>query len=131
MTALPQPVYELAGSQDDPVVEDVLASLFTDAPVREVERPGDTRQHWTWAARAVDGSRVWLSFAQPLTDDTAGLIQQRAQASLAWMVPRVAKEVEVSARQVSCDTVVLGVKVRRPDTTTIDLSFTLPGGPGA
>jgi phage gp46-like protein len=130
-TQEPKQVYELAGQQDDPVVEDVIFSLFTDQPVRDVESPGDTRNVTAWQLGYVGGSRLWMSFAKPLTDETSGLVVQRAKAALAWMIPVVAKTVDVTAKQITFDTIKLDIGIVTPSNRTIELSYVLPGGSGA
>jgi phage gp46-like protein len=130
-TESPKPVHELAGQQEDELIEDVLASLFTDLPVREVESPGDTRQKSAWQMGYVGGSRLWLSFSKPLTDDTPKLVEQRAETSLAWLIPVIAKSVVCKAKQITFDSIQLDVKILRLNNKTIDLSFVLPGGSSA
>lgn len=98
----PQPVYELAGQQEDALAEEVLAVIFTDAPERASVRPGDTRRHQQWLARQHEGasSRGWLSFAQPLVATTRALLEERYESALRTaFVPVHASSVDVTVIQ--------------------------------
>lgn len=112
-----EPIYTLAGQQDDPLREKVLALLYTDRPVTPAQRPGDTRAHWTWLARSDtenQGSRLWLSESEPITDGEVERMRVRAQAALEPLVPDRARSITVAAVQVAHDQVRLTV-----DVTTI------------
>jgi len=102
MLTQPKPVHDLAGQQSDPLTEEVLAVLFTDAPVRHSVRPWDTRRHQQWWARRHEGasSRGWLTFAEPLTAEARTLLQERYLSALRTaFVPAHADGVSVSVVQ--------------------------------
>ncbi len=104
---MPDPIYKLAGQQGDAFVEEVLATLFSDRPERTSVRPKDSRRHWQWWARDPRGqtSRIWISWGEPITDDTPGDLKARGEAALAVFIPDYARRVEVIAKQVSFDEV--------------------------
>jgi phage gp46-like protein len=124
------PIYELAGQQQDPLSEEVLASLFADQPVRPSIRPNDNRRHWQWAARptATTTSRVWLSFDRPITDDTVTELKARAESALAWLIPRYARAVTVTVQQIAFDSVSLGVLVQREREEDLEVGLILTQG---
>ncbi len=130
MTALP--VYALAGEQDDPLAEEVLAVLFSDQPGRTVVRPGDTRRHWQWWARDPAGqtSRLWLSSDQPITDDTTTSIETRAAVALSVFVPDFVSSVDVTAQQTAFDEVALTIVIERPLQVDLTLGLVLGGNGG-
>jgi phage gp46-like protein len=125
-------VYDLAGKQEDPLVEEVLAKLYTDTPVRPDLRK-DNRRHWQWFGRTPRGnsSRVWLSYAQPITDDTPTEISGRAEAALADLIPTYATQIEVSAQRTGINEVELNVAITRPSGQEISLGLTVTGGMSA
>lgn len=127
MTSL---VPDLAGLQDDPLAELVLAVIFTAAPVRSIIR-ADTSRHWQWMARdpAQSAAFVWLSYGQPITDDTPVEVAARALSPLQdILVPRHASAVETEAKIVRFDTVALTVRVTRRDGTTFEQTLLLEQG---
>jgi hypothetical protein len=123
------PVSELAGLQEDPLFEFVLALLYSDAPVRNVIR-SDTRRHWQWMARDPNESAsfVWLTFAQPITDDSTAELEQRTLAGLEPLVPDKAKSVEAKAKVVRFDAIALTVTIGRLDGTTFEQTLILEQG---
>ena len=125
-------VAELAGQQDDPLVEEVLAILFSDQPVQRSIRPNDSRRHWQWWARDPIGqtSRIWLSFAQPLTDETAPQIENRVESALAVLIPDYATAIEATAQRVAFDEIRLDILITRRELGEISIGLTL-GGPSA
>jgi phage gp46-like protein len=111
-----QPVYELAGEQDDPFTEEVLAVLFSDQPERVEVRPEDNQRHWQWWARSPSGqtSRGWIGFAEPLTDEVPALLEQRYESALTTaFVPAYAVSVTVTVRQVRINTLAISWVITR------------------
>lgn len=127
-------VYELAGVQDDPLAERVLALLFTDKPERPAVRPGDTRQHWQWFARtdtSNQGSRLWLDIDAPITDRTIALMKSRAENALApLLADRTATRIDVVVQQTAHDAVGMVVTIRRPNDQDLTLGVALEQGGG-
>lgn len=127
-------VYELAGVQDDPLAERVLALLFTDKPERPSVRPGDTRQHWQWFARTDtqnQGSRLWLNVDAPITDSSIVLMKSRAENALApLLADRTATKIDVTVQQVAIDSVDLIVVIRRPNAEDLSLGVAISQGGG-
>ena len=125
------PVYELAGQQADPLAEEILAVVFTDLPVRESVRPGDSRRHWQWWARTdrdESASRLWLSIDQPITDTTTTEIEGRVSKALAVFIPTFAKSIDVLAQQLTFDSVTLDITVHRPQQTELTIGLVLAQG---
>ena len=122
-------VPDLAGLQDDPLAEYVLAVEYTAAPVRNIVR-SDTRRHWQWMARnpLESAAFVWLSYAQPITDQTPIELAARAKAPLDQLVPDRASSVETSARIVRFNQVDLTIRIVRLDGTTFEQTLTLDQG---
>ena len=131
MIIQPKPVYDLAGQQSDPLTEEVLAVLFTDAPVRSSIRPGDTRRHQQWRTRSPDAasSRGWLSFAEPLTSDIPTLLQERYTAALrAAFIPAHAASVDVTVVQTAVNELRLTWEIIRASGGVSTGSVLLPQG---
>jgi hypothetical protein len=127
----PRPIYELAGQQDDPLTEEVLAVIGTDAPERETVRPGDSRRHQQWLARRHEGqsTRAWLSFAQPLTAATPALLKERYESALRIaFVPAHARSVEVTVTQTAVDELTMRWVITRPDGSVNVGAVALPRG---
>lgn len=126
-------VYELAGQLDDPLAEEIVATLFSDQPVRPVVRPTDNRRHWQWFARDPEGqtSRVWVGYAQPITDDSVAELEDRAESSLAVFVPDFATSIEVTATQTAVDEITMVVSVVRPEQVDLTIQLLVQGGTGA
>ena len=132
-TTTPQPVYALAGQQDDPLAEEVLAVLFTDAPERESVRPGDSRRHQQWLARQSSGqaSRGWLGTAEPITASMISLLQERyASALRTAFVPRDASSVTVSVKQTAVNELTIRWTLVRGDATAAEGATVLIQGGG-
>lgn len=130
----PVPIHDLAGVQDDPRVEEVLAVLYTDQPVREDLRPGDSRRHWQFWARKSEGSssRLWLVMDQPIVETIPKTIEQRAVAALTQaFIPDQASAAEASARQISFTEVELVVVITWLDGVETSLNLLVVGGSGA
>lgn len=125
------PVHELAGVQEDPLAECVLARLYTDRPVRSSMRPGDTRRHWQFFARTDTenfGSKLWV-LGEPFTDDTVRLMKSRAENALAALVgDGSATSIEVTVRQTAVDAAVLDVLITRPNAEDLSLGVALQQG---
>jgi len=129
----PRPVHELAGQQTDPLDEEVLAVIFTDAPERTAVRPGDTRRHQQWLARPHEraSSRGWLSFAQPLIASTRSLLEERYESALrAAFVPVYASSVDVTITQTAVNELTLQWVINRADGGVSDGAVVLPQGGG-
>ena len=129
----PKPVYELAGQQDDPLAEEVLAVCFADAPERASVRPGDTRNHQQWMARKHEGmtSRAWLSFAQPLVANTRALLEERYESALRTaFVPVHATSVDVTVTQTAVNELTIRWEIVRPDGGVSEGAVVLPQGGG-
>jgi len=108
-----EPIYKLAGQQKDPLVEEIIAIIGSDQPTRSTIRPKDSRRHWQWWARDPRGntSRVWVSYGQPITDETPAELKSRTEAALAVLVPAYARKIEVEVNQISFDEMQLDVLV--------------------
>lgn len=133
MSTTPQPVYELAGQQSDPLVEEVLAVCFTNAPERASVRPGDSRRHQQWLARRHEGqsSRAWLSFAKPLTGDVPALLKERYESALRTaFVPSHASSVSVTVTQTAVNELTMRWLIVRGDVTVSEGAIVLPMGGG-
>jgi len=133
---MPSPVYEVAGQLDrqDPLAEEIVATLFSDQPTRSVERPRDSRRHWQWFARDASGqtSRIWVGYAGPISDLTIEQLQQRAESSLAVFVPDYATAIAVRATQGAVDEIDLVIEVDRRDAVGLTISLLVrQGGSGA
>lgn len=115
-----KPIYELAGQQTDPLVEEALAILFSDRPVRSSIRP-DTRSHWQWRVRdpRPNTSRLWLSFAQPLTDAVPSEVKGRIEDALSVLIPAYAKKVTATVRRVAFDEINFEIVIVRPDNREV------------
>lgn len=126
-------VYELAGQLEDPLAEEIVATLFSDQPVRSVIRPTDNRRHWQWLVRDPVGqtSRVWVGYAQPITDDSVAELEDRAQSSLAVFVPDFATSIEVTATQAAVDEISMVISVVRPAQVDLTIQLLVRGGTGA
>jgi phage gp46-like protein len=126
-------VYELAGQLEDPLAEEIVATLFSDQPVRPVVRPTDNRRHWQWLVRDPEGqtSRVWVGYAQPITDDSVAELEDRAESSLAVFVPDFATSIEVTATQTAVDEISMVVSVVRPAQVDLTIQLLVQGGTGA
>jgi hypothetical protein len=125
------PVYELAGEQDDPFTEEVLAVLFSDRPERASVRPEDNRRHWQWWARDPVGktSRGWIGFAEPITTETVELLQRRYQTALSQaFVPDFATQVEVTVQQVRVNALQISWVITRDLNQVITQSVVLTQG---
>jgi phage gp46-like protein len=120
-------VSELAGLQDDPLIEEVIAILFSDQPVRSVIRPDDSRRHWQWWADTPQGStsRLWLSYAEIITDDTVPEMEDRVRTALAVLVPTYVTTIEVTAVQTHLDEIALDIVLGRPRQTDLTVGFLL------
>lgn len=126
-------VYELAGQFEDPLAEELVATLFTDQPVRLVIRPTDNRRSWQFFARSPVGqtSRVWVGYAEPITDDSVGELRDRAESSLAGFVPDFATSIEVEATQTAVDEITMVVSVTRIGQVDLTIQLLVQGGTGA
>lgn len=125
-------VHQIAGQQTDPLLEEALAVLFTDQPVREELRPGDSRRHWTWFGRrdeAQSSSRVWLNLGEPLSDETVDLLEGRANSALAALVDRgLAASATAVVRRTRRDVVEFVIEVRRSGGAASTLTVVLDQG---
>ena len=132
MMAVFESVPDLAGQQTDPLAEEALALLFTDAPVTESEAlsPGNTRGHWQWRARPdVQGSRLWVNFGGPLTDSAITLIESRAKTALAELITRkLATSVSVSATQIRHTAITLEITIGRRRGRALTFGVSLEQG---
>ena len=126
-------VYTIAGQLDDPLSEEIVAVLFSDRPVRSVERPADSRRHWQWFARDPVGqtSRVWIGYAQPITDTAVEEVQDRAETALAVFVPEGARSIEVVATQTAITEIALVISVVRIQQVDLTIQLFVQGGLGA
>jgi hypothetical protein len=132
-TLAPRPVYELAGQQADPLAEEVLAVLFTDAPERESVRPGDSRRHQQWLARRPEGqtSRGWLSFAEPIATAEIKLLQERYTSALrVAFVPVHASSVTVVVQQTAVNELTIRWTLLRGDRPVSEGATVLIQGGG-
>lgn len=130
-TAIPTPVFDLAGQQGDPLTEEVLAVCFTDAPERESVRPRDSRRHQQWLARRAEGSssRAWLSFAQPLVGDVPALLKERYESALRLaLVPVHASRVVVTVTQTAVNELTMRWQITRVDGGVTEGAVVLPQG---
>jgi hypothetical protein len=123
-------VYDLAGQLDDPLAEEVLATLFSDQPVRPILRPNDNRRHWQWFARDPVGqtSRVWVGYAGPITDTTVSELQDRANSALAVFVPDFAVSISATATQTAVDEIALVVSIQRQPQVDLTIQVLVQGG---
>lgn len=127
MTSL---IPDLAGLQEDPLAEYVLAVVFTAAPIRSVIQR-DTSRHWQWMVRDPNESAsfLWLSYAQPITDDTPAEIAARVLTPLQdGLVPDRARSVETSASILRFDAISLTITITRTDGTIFDQTLILEQG---
>ena len=127
----PQPVYELAGQQDDPLVEEVLAVCFTDQPERASVRPGDSRAHQQWLVRSPAGAstRAWIGLADPITTASKQLLAERYQSALrVAFVPRYASSVVVTVTQTAVDELTMSWRLVRNDVVISSGEVVLPSG---
>ena len=132
-TLAPKPVYELAGQQTDPLAEEVLAVLFTDAPERASVRPEDPRRHQQWLARRADGqaSRGWLSFAEPITAAEIKILQERYASALRLaFVPDHASSVTVVVQQTAVNELTIRWTLLRGETPVSEGATVLIQGGG-
>jgi hypothetical protein len=128
-----QPVHELAGQQDDPLVEEALAVLFTDQPERESVRPGDTRLHQQWMVRRAEGatSRAWLSFALPITSAEIARIKDRSETALrVAFVPRYVSDVAVTVQQTAINELTLTWRLVKSGAVVSEAAVLLTSGGG-
>ena len=122
-----QSIHELAGLQQDPLAEEVLAVLYSDQPVRSIVRPSDSRRHWQWWVRDPEGStsRLWLSFAQPMVSGTAEQVEDRVSKALTVLVPTFVTAVEVNALQTSFTQIQLEIILQRPKSSSLTIGLIL------
>lgn len=125
-------VYTFAGQLDDPLAEEIVATLYSDQPVRSVERPTDSRRHWQWFAREPLGqtSRIWVGYAEPLTADSVENVQTRANAALAraGFAPKYADSVTATATQTAVDEIELEIVVARSGQTDMVIQLVIVQG---
>lgn len=127
------PVYELAGQLDDPLAEEILATGFTDQPVRPEVRPDDNRRHDSWGPEDPSGqtSRAWITTGAILTDDATALTAERMQTALQVFVPQYAKKIIVTAKQTDINTIEMIIDVTRTTGQSFEIALLVPGGSNA
>lgn len=124
-------VWELAGGQDDPFTEEVLAVLFSDRPERYEVRPEDNRRHVQWMIESPVGqtSRGWIGFAEPITTEQIELLQRRYKTALEQaFVPDFATQVEVTVQQIRVNELRLAWIITRTSAQVVSGAVILSQG---
>lgn len=133
---LPQSVnIDVRGTdKEDPVVELVLVSLFTDARASDNDLlPDNTENRRGFIGDAFSaspwGSRLWLLSREKLSIDIRNKAVSYAKEALDWLlneVPNIgllATRVDVSGAIPALNTLALSVSVTRPDGREININI--------
>jgi phage gp46-like protein len=111
-----------------PLVQAVVASLFTWRAAEEEDLPTDDgRCRGWWADALADGplgSRLWTLERAKVTAATVVRARQLAEEALDWMVAEgLATSVDVTAERRGIDAIALGVRVLRDERVLAELLF--------
>ncbi len=97
------------------IITSVIISLFSDGRATIDAGIPDHERRGYWGDVTL-GSRIWLAFREPLTQQNMVGMQQSAEAALAWMIAdKVASSVDVTVERISRSAVKLAVVVYEGD----------------
>ena len=110
-------------THDDGLETAVNISLFTDARVSVDELPVGTTDRKGWWGDLFStvqgdriGSKLWTLERKAITEETAGDAETYAKEALDWMVQDgIAASVSVAASIVKPNSILLSIKIQKPD----------------